>query len=462
AAEGEIPVLVYNPHPFPVDATVVCEFQLADQNWEDVFTQVTMTQDDEDLPTQVEKEMGNINLDWRKRVVFTAHLAPGQMSRFDGRLEVLPEKPSLSVEPEDGVIHFRTSDLDVVINTATGLIDRYRIRGVDYVTPGAFGAKVMRDNEDPWGMLVKSFRDIAGTFELMEPEESAAFSGVRRDTLPPVRVVEDGPVRTVVEAVFAYRNSVLVQRYLLPKRGTELGLETRVQWAEKDRLLKLAIPTPMTDGHYVGQVAYGAGDLPSDGAEAVAQKWSAVVGGDDRALTCIDDGIYGSDFSDGELRLSLLRSPAYAGHPIGERPVVPQDRFTPRIDQGERQYRFWFNGGPKRERLVAIDREALVKNEEPFALSFFPHGGGVSVKAGPLLDDEAVQLTAFKRAEDSQGYILRLYEPTGTPRVTKLTLPALGLSTQVRMEGFEVKTLRVDPAAATFVEVDLTESEVQS
>ncbi|MBU0608519.1 MAG: alpha-mannosidase, partial [Armatimonadetes bacterium] len=38
AKAGEIPVMVYNPHPFPVRTTVECEFQLADQNWQDAFT----------------------------------------------------------------------------------------------------------------------------------------------------------------------------------------------------------------------------------------------------------------------------------------------------------------------------------------------------------------------------------------------------------------------------------------
>ena len=33
AAEGHIPILVYNPHPYPLETVVECEFQLADQNW---------------------------------------------------------------------------------------------------------------------------------------------------------------------------------------------------------------------------------------------------------------------------------------------------------------------------------------------------------------------------------------------------------------------------------------------
>jgi alpha-mannosidase len=38
AKTGEIPVLVYNPHPFPVRTVVECEFQLPDFQWGEQFT----------------------------------------------------------------------------------------------------------------------------------------------------------------------------------------------------------------------------------------------------------------------------------------------------------------------------------------------------------------------------------------------------------------------------------------
>ncbi|MEL1784046.1 hypothetical protein, partial [Acinetobacter baumannii] len=70
-------------------------------------------------------------------------------------------------------------------------------------------------------------------------------------------------------------------------------------------------------GQFRGQTAFGISDLPEDGTEAVAQKWVAVLGETPegrRMLTCINDGIYGCDYLDGELRLSLLRSPGYCAH----------------------------------------------------------------------------------------------------------------------------------------------------
>jgi alpha-mannosidase len=461
AAEGETPILVYNPHPFPIRTAVTCELQLADANWEASYTQVTVWQGDRELPTQVEKEASNLNLDWRKRVVFAAELAPSQMNRFDCRLNRLEQKPPVAVEETGGTIAFRTRDVEVVVNTVTGLIDRYRVDGTDYLASGAFAGLVLQDDEDPWGMRYRRFGDVIGRFALMTPAESAGFSGVRRAELAPVRVIEDGDVRTVVEAVFSYRRSALCVHYLLPKQGTELGIEVRVLWGEKDRMLKLAVPTTMPDARYVGQVAYGVGELPDNGDEAVAQKWVAVVDPEQDlspALTCINDGIYGSDFARGELRLSLLRSPAYSGHPISDRDVVPQDRFTPRSDQGERFYRFWINAGPAPERLAVVDREALVKNEQPFALSFFPHGEGKALLPGLTLSDDVVQVTAFKQSEDGQGYIIRCYEPTGEPRATTVSIPALGLSEQVSLGGFEIKTFRVDAGTRRLFETDLMES----
>ena len=456
AAENEIPILVYNPHPFRAQAVIECEFQLADQNWSDEFTSTPVYRDGKLLPSQNEKELGNLTLDWRKRVAFLADLEPGQMNRFDCRLEVLPSKPEPELKPANGAISFKTSEIEVAINTATGLVDKYAIGGVDQVGPNAFEPLVIVDDEDPWGMRTHSYGQVEGSFKLMSPEDGARFSGVTSTTLPSVRVVEDGPVRSVVEAVFGYDHSAICQRYLLPKVGTEIEVQTRVHWNEKSRMLKLAVPVP-GGARYIGQVAYGVQNLPSNGDEAVAQKWVAVISGS-RALTCINDGVYGSSFSPDEgLRLTLLRSPAYSGHPIGDRPVVPQDRYSPRIDQGERFYRFWLNGGDTQSRLDAIDREALVKNEKPFTLSFFPSGDGKAAKPFAELGDESVQITAAKLSEDGEALIVRLFEPTGQPRSTTLSLPFAGMKQDVALGAFEIKTLRIDTKAGAVRETDLLE-----
>jgi alpha-mannosidase len=74
-----------------------------------------------------------------------------------------------------------------------------------------------------------------------------------------------------------------------------------------------------------------------------------------------------------------------------------------------------------------------------------------------MLGDKAIQLTAFKRAEEGEELILRLFEPTGRTRQTTLTVPCAGVKTRVKMGPFELKTLRVDPSTGAVREVNLLE-----
>ncbi|RAP77374.1 glycoside hydrolase family 38 C-terminal domain-containing protein [Paenibacillus montanisoli] len=460
AADGEYPILIYNPHPFPVSGVFACEFMLADQNWKDEFSMPVVYRDGIRIPSQPEKEHSNINLDWRKRVVFQAELAPSSMNRFDCRIEMLPAKPQPELQAEDGMIRFSNGRMEAVINISTGLLDLYRVDGVSFVKERAFQPIVVADNEDPWRMDTSRFEPDIGSFQLKDRGAGSDFSGLRHALLPSVRIIEDGAVRTVVEAVLAYQHSKLVLTYKLPKQGSELEVHARVFWNEKDKMVKLSIPTTFIDGEYMGQTMYGIQQLDASGQEAVAQKWTAARSASaNAALTLINNGTYGSDFRDGAIRPTLLRSPGYTTHPIMDRPLIVQDRFSPRIDQGEREFTFWLNGGAAADRLDTIDREAVQRNEAPYALSFFPSGRGEPVKPLVLLKDHVVQLGALKQMERGDDYVVRLFEPTGSPRETELEIPLLGISRAVSLTPFEVKTFRVSVGSRTIAEAPLMEED---
>jgi alpha-mannosidase len=176
-----------------------------------------------------------------------------------------------------------------------------------------------------------------------------------------------------------------------------------------------------------------------------------------KGFTCVNDGTYASDFRDGEIRLTLLRSPVYSAHRFFERTYLPQDRFSPRIDQGEHVYRFWFSGGDFQSRWERVSREAQVHNERPMALAYFPPGEDRDVLPLAILHDHAVQMTAFKRSESGDSYVIRLFEPTGEDRVAELELPSAGLKESIPMRGYEIKTLRFDIKEGTLNESGLME-----
>ncbi|HPW17489.1 MAG TPA: glycoside hydrolase family 38 C-terminal domain-containing protein [Candidatus Aminicenantes bacterium] len=461
AAAGEVPLFVFNPHGQALRTLVECEFEPWEPNTEGGFWVPRLFgPGGRELPVQLEKEESNLSVEWRKRVVFEAELPANRLTRFSCRLERAAERPKPAAAEESGAITVATADLVASVGVRTGLLDAYRAGGADLLAPGAFIPLVIRDNADPWGMKVRAFRALEGTFKPATPEETARFCGLRDGVLAPVRVVEDGPVRTVVEAVFAYGASRLLFHYKVPKRGTEIEVGVRVFWAERDAMLKLGLAPKLRAPRFLGQVAYGADELPSNGDEAVAQKWLALASAEDGlALTVANDGTYGSDWNGAELRLTLLRSPAYAADTWEDRLAVAGDRFVARQDVGERTFRFWLDGGPSAERLERIGREALARNEAPYALAYFPPGGRGRKRSlpGVVVEGEAVELAAFKRSEDGRDAVVRLFEPTGAPRRVTVKVPALGAKAAVRLGGFEIKTLRVDRRTKSFRETDLLE-----
>ncbi|MBQ4322218.1 MAG: alpha-mannosidase [Oscillospiraceae bacterium] len=450
AAEGEIPVLAYNPHPYEAEGDYYVEFMLADQNWEDEFTMPRVYDEDgNEIPSQVEKEDSNLTLDWRKRVVFHTKLKPFSVARFNCRMEILPKKPVPTCREEGDFYVFENETLKVRISKTTGLMDSYIADGTEYLAGGAANPWLFFDSEDPWEMQVNSIPNKDEAFRLMTPEETARFCGIHQPTLPGVHVIEDGAVRTVIEAALRCRDSYIVLQYALPKKGNQVELRVRVLFAEKDKMLKLCFPT-VCKTSYVGQTMFGTEELPQ-GEEAVAQRWVASVA-DGKAFTVINNGIYGSSFEDGEIRMSLLRSAGYTAHPINDphtgalRDLLPQDRFSPRIDQGERLYVFRLEGGCAETRLASVGKEAALLGEAPMVLSFFPNKEK-KIPHFPMctLTGDSVEMTAFRRAQDGNGWIIRLFESAGRKEKAVLSFPGTGLAYGALLHPFEAKTLRYIP-----------------
>ncbi len=457
AEEGQIPILAYNPHPWPVEGDFVAEMMLWDQNWDGDFHWPQVWQNGAAVPTQCEKEDSNIPLDWRKRVSFHAVLPPMQMSRFDCTYTRIAQKP-VPGQGDGSVYHFETPRMAVDIDRATGAIARYAVDGVEYISAGGAALDVYDDNADPWGMTVDRFDKYIGTFGLMTPDEAAAWCGAVAP-LPAVHVIEEGPVRTVVEALLHWGSSRAAVRYALSATGAGIEMEVRVQWAETHKMLKLRVPGTLSGPTLLGQVAYGVEALPMTGRENVAQRWAALTDGA-HALTVTNSGTYGLSGKDGTLWLSLLRSPGYTAHPIDERQILPQDRYSPHVDQGERLYRFALLGGSADSLLPAAGRRADEFGEAPMVLSFFPAGNDGKTPLPALLTlagDTAVQLAALTHSLDGAGLTARLFNPTADERTVTLTGPDLAAPVTVTLGQYEIATLKLADGKA--VKCDLLENE---
>ena len=196
AGEGEYPIVIFNPHAYALSDNIECEFMLADQNWngdiESTFT--VRDRNGNEVPYQLIKEESNLDLDWRKRIVFKAEMEPLSLTRYSVYAEYkekkVKEKPSAFVF-DDGRKYVR-------INPETGLLESYRIDGEEYLGEG-FGLVSFDDNADPWAMAPHQ-RARVGTNErafTLSEKPSGVFRGMKS-----VQIIEDGDIYLGIEAFF--------------------------------------------------------------------------------------------------------------------------------------------------------------------------------------------------------------------------------------------------------------------
>ena len=451
AAEGEIPVLVYNPHPFPITEDITCEFMLADQNWSGSFKMPQAYKDGVLLPSQCEKEDSNIPLDWRKRVVFSATLNPMSMNRFDLRLTDLPAKPTpdpVALGGDDPhLFRFTTPHMTVEIDRSTGLLNSFTVDGISYIGQGACGIHVMRDGDDSWGMTYTEWKDKIGEFSLLSPEDGSAFSD-QDQILPSIRVIEDGAVRTVVEAVLGYNGSRAVLRYKLSKTAPIIDVDLLVINQEKRKMFKLAIPMATPQSIPDLEVAFGQEPMTLPYHEYVGQKYLTVTYPWGGRLSVLNRGTYGYSRQEGIAYLTLLHSPGYTAHPLGDRKVMPTDRYCDHMEQGERRFSFRLAAHKATDSDVA--RLAQTFNEAPMPLSFFPQGGEAASTGlqGDVpfmtLSPSPVIITALTRRTEDRALGIRLFNPTAQAASCTVSCPIEGIMQSVSFAPYEVKTYHWD------------------
>jgi len=468
AAQDEIPILVFNPHPYPVQGSLDCEFVLPVQNWSDQLSIAEVYQNDSLVPSQMEKEESNLNLDWRKKVVFFATLPAMSVSRFICHIH-FRDAQAFKIGPLAGNnFQFDNGRLQVNLNLKTGRIENLFFDGIQYVGHNAFAYKVIQDSADSWGSGVRSFAKVLDEFQLASPGECALITGCKEAFCAPVRIVEDGQVRTVVEMIHTYGNSFIVTNIKLPKLGSMIEVETRVLWQEKDKLLKLSVPVALPDISFAAQSMFGQEDYDNKGYrlsddELLAQRY-ILANNEHHAMSVLLSELasYGFSHHDAELRITLLRSPAFSALKINDRELLPDRRFVPRVDQGEFKFKFAFEFGERKEIEQSIARKAQVFNERPYVLPIFPTGGMdqycSSFKC--TLSDETIVLVALKKLEAGNAYMIRLHNPLEEIVQTVVSIDDPDIRLHLTFGSFEVKTLRFDQTLLTLTECSMIDQEV--
>lgn len=426
AREGEYPVFAFNPHPYEFDTEIECEFMLADQNFDTESVSFIKVYDDNNnlLTSQVIKEESNINVDWRKRIIFPAKLKPMSINRF--RFEVDYFKQDKEIK-EAYIV--KDDHKYIEIDRDTGLLKSFCIDGKEYIH-NAFSPVSFDDNADPWAMSAEQLKHIGDNpqdFKLSKKPQGV-FGGLKS-----IEVIENGDVFLGIEAFFEKDNSKVQVKYKVYKKRDYADVDVTVFWQDIDKLLRLKVPVSIK-GKLIGQTAYGTDDLFIDGKENVSHRFIAVDNGDE-CLAVFNNCTYGSMFENDTLYISLLRGAAYCTHPIPDRQLVPENRYIKRIDQCEHTYSFRI-AVTKREEL---ERMALEFNQRPFVQNVFPIASKPHEELKALvIENKNIVLSAMKKS-DNGGYVLRLFNNS---RAAAKTAVSFGdAKAELSFGKYEVKTV---------------------
>ncbi len=418
AKEGKNPFILFNFQPYDREEVVETEVLIPDSIVSDVEGyKITVYQDGKIIPSQVIKELSNINYDRRKRIAYRCALSALGTARVDVTWERAVKEAKRSLPSGDILYVDRVKQ--VKINRKTGLIDSFIVEGKEYLSDGAFQPVLFEDNADPWGWYMTKLGKNERLFALDERAEGV-FKGLQA-----VKIVEDGEVLTEVESLFYHGNSSIRLSYKIYKDLPYIDVSAYVLWNEQNGGLKFKIATA-AEGDYFGQVAYGTEEYAADGGENIAQRFVGVQTGE-KCLSVYSSGVYGNSKQGKDLYLTALNGSAYCAHPIGDRPLVDDSRFLGYIEQGKHTFSFRMSVNA-REECERLSQEFV---NPSYSVNMYPHGNGEVASSPITISDNDVVLTACKRKK-SGGYILRLMNNCARDKVCTLRVKEHSIDLQFK------------------------------
>ena len=426
-------IVAINPLPWPVSAPLVAP-SITERGIGRSYHIVN--ENEELIPSQ---EIRGERIDHRRRAFLAAIPAMGYRV-FHARPESRRYKHALPLAY--GRDFLENMWWRIEFDTHTGAITRLfdNTLKMDVVTDGAVLA-AMVDNSDTWGHDLTEFR-----------VEAARFSAVD------MRVVEAGEIMATLQIVSRYDRSEAITEFTVYRDINHIEYAMRVNWQQQYQALKLGFTTRIEDGAAVYEVPYGFQERTADGCEEPGQQWFDLTGtieGRPYGLAILNDGKYGFDVKDGVMRVTLLRSPAYAHHDNGR---FEETARWPIMDQGWHQMRFALMPHEGDWRDARVVKRAWELNAPPIAHIESAHPGHHKLQAGLFgTESDNILLSVIKCSEDGEDIIIRGYETAGRQTETRLHLPYFDKSYDIHFDPHEIKTLRVNRAAWIIKEVNLLE-----
>lgn len=432
-ADNGVPLVLFNPHAYPV------------RYLQQVNAQLASVCDEKGKPVPVQYVYGDsVNMEDKYDTLFPAEIpAMGYAVYWVYKNRVVdPAVPAQNStkgweQETERKLCLENQYLSVAFDSDTGWISSMvdKKTGQELLQSPSGIPVVLDDSDyDTWAHYVFAFRKELAKLKA----DSIGFC-------------EKGCNRSAIRVKYTYGNSKLWVEYLLGHGQKFVEIRIKALWQEPHTQLKLAFTPELAGCRSVAEIPYGIISRPSNGDEQPMLRWCGLMGmdpqGEQRGLAVVNDSKYSYDALDNELRVTLLRNCMFADH-MGKR----EDTVYDFVDEGVHHISLAllpYEGEDTAEAFSLAD----LMNCPPVAVFDTYHPGVLPREKSFLcIDDPHVALTALKPSEDGKGFVLRLAELSGKQTVCHLTSEILGLEAKLPFAPMEVKTLKVSgPDAAVEV-----------
>ncbi len=218
-----------------------------------------------------------------------------------------------------------------------------------------------------------------------------------------VRLIENGPLRAGVEIRRRFLNSTITQEIYLYSCIGRIDVVNKIDWREKQILLKASFPVDVHAEKATYEIQYGNVERPTHGNtswdkakfEVCAHKW-ADVSEDGYGVSLLNDCKYGHSIRDSEMKLTLLKSAT-----------------SPNPDADRECHEFTYSLYPHQDSWKEANtvHMAYSLNCPVYCRLEDAHEGILPPEMSYIgMDVPNVMIEVVKQAEDGNGTIVRMYE----------------------------------------------------
>ena len=418
------PLVVFNTHAWPVKTSV--EIELGSVSPETILRDQTGTL----VPWQLVQPQATSN--GRSRLCFMADLPAFGWRVYKLYLKT-DQKQQQPPDVDSGDTWAENAWYRVTFSPLTGCISSLydKQRQAEVFRAEAAAPVVIDDPSDTWSHDVLHFQKQIGPFRLQR-----------------IYRAESGPVKAVIRVISVFDKSRLVQNFSIYADKPQIDVHVSIDWHGKHQMVKLLFPVNAIFNRNSYEIPYGYIEREGNGEEEPLQNWldiSGLVPGPGRMYTAgvaiLNDGKYSASVAKDVIGLTILRSPIYAHH----LPHVPSaDREYVHIDQGFQQFNYAILPHTGNWETAGVVRAACELNCPPETIIETYHDGDLPQERSMIrIDDDNLIMTAFKLAEDGQGYVMRVYESCKKQTETVIDVPLLNRRIPLAFCPSEIKTLYI-------------------